>query len=185
MSYNKNLETATFANGCFWCTEAVFQQLEGVEKVTSGYTGGHVADPTYEEVCDKNTGHAEALKIEFDPSKISFEELLEVFWATHDPTTVDRQGNDIGPQYRSVIFYHNEEQKMKAEVYKKQLNKSGVFDSYIVTALEPASVFYAAEDYHNNYYLSHPAQSYCYYVIKPKLDKLKKVFSGKLRLATN
>ena len=185
MSYNQILETITFANGCFWCTEAVFQKFDGVEKVTSGYTGGHVTDPTYEEVCDKNTGHAEALKIEFDPSKISFDELLEVFWATHDPTTLDRQGNDIGPQYRSVIFYHNEHQKTKAEDYKKKLNESGVFDSQIVTAIQPASVFYPAEDYHNNYYLSHPAQSYCYYVIKPKMDKLKKIFSGKLRLATN
>jgi peptide-methionine (S)-S-oxide reductase len=184
MSDNKNLETATFANGCFWCTEAVFQQLEGVEKVTSGYSGGHVANPTYEEVCDKNTGHAECLQIEYDPSKISFDELLEVFWGTHDPTTIDRQGNDVGPQYRSVIFYHNDVQKEKAEKYKKELDASGAFDAHIVTSIQPFTVFYPAEDYHNNYYLSHPAQSYCYYVIKPKMDKLKKVFSHKMKSTT-
>ena len=127
MNSEKKLETATFANGCFWCTEAVFQQLKGVEKVTSGYTGGHVENPTYEQVCSKNTGHAECLQIQYDPSQISFDELLEVFWETHDPTTLNRQGNDVGPQYRSVIFYHNEEQKEKAEKYKTALNESDVF----------------------------------------------------------
>lgn len=181
MPDNKNLETATFANGCFWCTEAVFQQLEGVEKVSSGYTGGHVINPTYEQVCNKGTGHAECLQIEYDPSKITFDELLEVFWGTHDPTTLNRQGNDIGPQYRTAIFYHNEEQKEKAEKYKEQLNKSGAFDTPIVTTIEPFTVFYPAENYHSNYYLNHPSQSYCYYVIKPKMDKLKKVFSHKLK----
>jgi len=181
MSENKNLEIATFGNGCFWCTEAVFQQLEGVEKVISGYSGGHVKNPTYEEVCGKKTGHAECLKIEFDPSKISFDELLEVFWATHDPTTLNRQGNDIGPQYRSVIFYQNEEQKTKAEKYKEALDKSGAFDKPIVTAIEPFTVFYSAEAVHKDYYKNHPTQSYCYYIIKPKLDKLKKVFANKLK----
>ncbi len=174
-------ESATFANGCFWCTEAVFQQLEGVKKVSSGYTGGLVENPTYEQVCSKTTGHAEALQIEYDPEKISFDELLEVFWATHDPTTLNRQGNDVGPQYRSAIFYHDEVQKAKAELYKNQLNESGVFDATIVTTIEPLTTFYPAEDYHTNYYINHPSQSYCYYVIKPKMEKLKKVFSHKLK----
>lgn len=181
MSENKNIETATFANGCFWCTEAVFQQLKGVEKVISGYSGGFVKNPTYEEVCDQKTGHAECLNIEYDRDKISFDELLEVFWKTHDPTTLNQQGNDIGTQYRSVIFYHNAEQKEKAEKYKKELNESGVFDKSIVTAIEPFTVFYPAENYHTNYYLNHPSQSYCYYVIRPKMEKLKKVFSHKLK----
>ncbi len=178
----KNMETATLANGCFWCTEAVFQNLDGVESVISGYSGGFVENPTYEEVCDRNTGHAECLRIEYDPSVITFDELLEVFWATHDPTTVNRQGNDVGPQYRSAIFYHNEEQKEKGEMYKRKLNESGVFNSPIVTAIEPLINFFPAENHHTNYYLDNPAQSYCYYVIKPKLDKLKNVFSHKLKI---
>ena len=181
MSENKQLQTATLANGCFWCTEAVFQQLEGVEKVTSGYSGGNVKNPTYEEVCKGNTGHAECLKIEYDPSKISFDELLEVFWETHDPTTLNRQGNDIGPQYRSVVFYQNEEQKNKAEKYKAELDKSGAFDKPIVTAIEPFTVFYPAENYHKDYYQNNKTQPYCYYVIRPKLEKLKKVFADKLK----
>lgn len=174
-------ETATFANGCFWCTEAVFQKLKGVEKVSSGYTGGHVENPTYEQVCNKDTGHAEALQIQYDPRQISFEELLEVFWKTHDPTTLNRQGNDVGPQYRSAIFYHDQEQKEKAEKYKKAVDESAVFDAPIVTTIEPLTVFYPAENYHNNYYKNNPAQPYCYYVIKPKVDKLKKVFADKLK----
>lgn len=174
-------ETATFANGCFWCTEAVFQKLKGVEKVSSGYTGGHVENPTYEQVCNKDTGHAEALQIQYDPRQISFDELLEVFWKTHDPTTLNRQGNDVGPQYRSAIFYHDQEQKEKAEKYKKAMDESAVFDAPIVTTIEPLTVFYPAENYHNNYYKNNPAQPYCYYVIKPKVDKLKKVFADKLK----
>lgn len=181
MSEFKITESATLANGCFWCTEAVFQQLKGVEKVTSGYSGGHVVNPTYEKVCEKQTGHAEALQIEYDPSVISFDELLEVFFKTHDPTTLNRQGNDIGPQYRSVIFYENETQKQKAEKYKKALNDNRVYNSPVVTAIEPLTNFYPAEDYHGNYYRNHPSQSYCYYVIKPKLEKLHKVFSDKLK----
>src|SRR6266446_7954283 len=133
MSDNKNIETATFGNGCFWCTEAVFQQLDGVEKVTSGYSGGHVENPTYEQVCDKKTGHAEVLKIDYDKTKISFDELLEVFWSTHDPTTLNRQGNDSGPQYRSVIFYHNEEEKELAQAFIDDLNASKHFSRPIVT----------------------------------------------------
>lgn len=181
MSDNKKLETATFANGCFWCTEAVFQQLKGVDKVKSGYSGGHVKNPTYEQVCNKDTGHAESLQIQYDPSKISYDELLEVFWKTHDPTTLNRQGNDIGPQYRSIVFYHDEIQKEKAEKYKKALNESGIFNSPIVTAIEPSTVFYPAEDYHTNYYNGHKSQSYCYFVIKPKLEKLHKLFADKLK----
>jgi peptide-methionine (S)-S-oxide reductase len=181
MSEEKKISVATLANGCFWCTEAVFQELKGVEKVTSGYSGGHVQNPTYEQVCSKNTGHAEALRIEYDPSVISFDELLEVFFKTHDPTTLNRQGNDVGPQYRSVIFYHDEEQKQKAEEYKKLLNASGAYDTPIVTAIEPFTVFYPAEDYHTNYYKNHTSQPYCYYIIKPKLEKLKKVFADKLK----
>lgn len=177
----KKLETATFANGCFWCTEAVFQELKGVEKVTPGYSGGHVENPTYEQVCNKQTGHAECLQIEYDPQQITFDELLEVFWKTHDPTTLNRQGNDVGPQYRSVIFYHNNEQKEKAEKYKFVLNESGVFNGPIVTTIEPFTVFYPAEDYHNNYYRNNTSQPYCYYVIKPKMEKLKKVFADKLK----
>jgi peptide-methionine (S)-S-oxide reductase len=181
MDNDKKIETATFANGCFWCTEAVFQQLKGVEKVTSGYSGGHIENPTYEEVCNKKTGHAECLQIEYEPAKISFDELLEVFWKTHDPTTLNRQGNDVGPQYRSVIFYHNAEQKEKAEKYKVALNASGIFDAPIVTTIEPFTNFYPAENYHKNYYRNNTSQPYCYYVIKPKMEKLKKVFADKLK----
>jgi peptide-methionine (S)-S-oxide reductase len=181
MNNDKKIETATFANGCFWCTEAVFQQLKGVEKVTSGYSGGHVKNPTYEEVCNKKTGHAECLQIEYDPTKISFDELLEVFWKTHDPTTLNRQGNDVGPQYRSVIFYHNEEQKRKAEKYKAALDANGVFDAPIVTTVEPITTFYPAENYHKDYYQNNTSQPYCYYVIKPKMEKLKKIFADKLK----
>ncbi|HTN06926.1 peptide-methionine (S)-S-oxide reductase MsrA [Agriterribacter sp.] len=173
--------TATFANGCFWCTEAVFQQLEGVTKVTSGYSGGHVVNPTYEQVCEKNTGHAEALQIVYDPTVITFEELLEVFWKTHDPTTLNRQGNDVGPQYRSVIFYHNNIQKEKAEAYKAELDKSGAWPNPIVTTIEPFKNFYVAENYHQNYYKLNGKAPYCQYVIRPKLEKFEKIFKDKLK----
>ncbi len=176
-----SMDTATFGTGCFWCTEAIFQQLEGVEKVTSGYSGGTVVNPTYEEVCSKTTGHAECLNIVYDPSKISFDELLEVFWQTHDPTTLNRQGADAGPQYRSVVFYHNEEQKMKTAKYKADLDKSGAFNNPIVTTLEPFTVFYPAEAYHQNYYNNNTSQGYCQFVIRPKLDKFEKVFKSKLK----
>jgi len=175
------LDTATFGTGCFWCTEAVFQQLEGVEKVTSGYSGGHVANPTYEEVCSKTTGHAECLNIVYDSSKISFDELLEVFWQVHNPTTLNRQGADAGPQYRSVVFYHNEEQKAKTEKYKAELDKSGAWDNPIVTTLEKFDVFYPAEAYHQNYYNNNTSQGYCQFVIRPKLEKFEKVFKSKLK----
>ena len=176
-----NNETAILGNGCFWCTEAIFQQLNGVVSVQSGYSGGHVENPTYEEVCEKTTGHAEAIKVVYDPSKISFDELLEVFWQTHDPTTLNRQGNDVGPQYRSVVFYMNEEQKKKAEFYKEKLGKSGAFDSPIVTAIEPYKNFYVAENYHQNYYKLNGSQPYCYFVIRPKMEKFQKVFASKLK----
>jgi peptide-methionine (S)-S-oxide reductase len=175
------LDTATFGTGCFWCTEAIFQQLEGVEKVTSGYSGGTVVNPTYEEVCNKTTGHAECLNIMYDPKKITFDELLEIFWQTHDPTTLNQQGADKGPQYRSVVFYHNEEQRAKTAKYKAELDKSGAFDKPIVTTLEPFTVFYPAEAEHQNYYNNNTSQGYCQFVIRPKVEKFEKVFKSKLK----
>ena len=174
-------DTATFGTGCFWCTEAIFQELNGVLKVTSGYSGGHVKNPTYEQVCGKGTGHAECVQVVYDPSVITFDELLEVFWKVHDPTTPNQQGADVGPQYRSVVFYHNDEQKKKTEDYKAELNKSGAFDKPIVTTLEKFDTFYSAEDYHQDYYANNATQGYCSYVIKPKLDKFEKVFKDKLK----
>lgn len=178
---NTATDTATFGNGCFWCTEAIFQQLDGVISATSGYSGGHVDNPTYKEVCSGNTGHAEVLQIVYDPKKISFDELLEVFWETHDPTTLNRQGNDVGTQYRSAVFYHNNEQKEKAEKYKVELDKSGAFNNPIVTEITPFSKFYAAENYHQDYYNQNGAQPYCNIVIRPKVEKFKKVFKDKLK----
>ena len=174
-------DTATFGEGCFWCTEAFFQRLEGVYEVISGYGGGHVENPTYEQVCDKNTGHVELARIVYDPKKISYDELLEIFWQTHDPTTLDRQGNDVGPQYRSVIFYHNEEQKLIGEKYKEKLDKSGAFDAPIVTTFEPFTKFYKAENYHQNYYNENGSEPYCQFVIRPKLEKFEKVFKAKAK----
>ncbi|RYY63027.1 MAG: peptide-methionine (S)-S-oxide reductase [Chitinophagaceae bacterium] len=175
-------ETATFANGCFWCTEAIFEELDGVISATSGYTDGTVANPTYKEVSTGETGHAEALEIVYDPKKISFDELLEVFWETHDPTTLNRQGADVGTQYRSGIYYHNAEQKEKAERYKAELDKSGAFNNPIVTEIKPYTKFYAAEDYHQQYFENNENQNpYCKIVIRPKLDKFRKVFKDKLK----
>lgn len=176
-----NNDTATFGTGCFWCTEAIFQRLKGVVKVISGYSGGHVENPSYEQVCSGKTGHAEACQIIYDPSKISYDELLEVFWKTHDPTTLNRQGNDVGTQYRSVIFYHTDEQKQKAEQYKEELNKSGAWDKPVVTAIEPYVNFYSAENYHQDYYNSNLGQMYCRFVIRPKLEKFEKVFKDRLK----
>lgn len=181
ISFSAKKEIATFGTGCFWCSEAIFQQLKGVSKVTSGYSGGTVANPTYEQVCTKNTGHAEVVQVEFDPSIITFDELLEVFWKTHDPTTLNRQGNDVGTQYRSVIFYHNEAQKQKAEKYKADLDKSGAWQNPVVTAIEPYENFYAAENYHQDYYKLNGKEPYCQYVIAPKLEKFEKVFKDKLK----
>ena len=176
------VETATFANGCFWCTEAIFEELEGVISATSGYTGGEIDNPTYKQVCSGQTGHAECLQIVYDPSKITFDELLAVFWETHDPTTLNRQGADAGTQYRSGVFYHSLEQKDKAEKYKTELDKSGAFDKPIVTEITAFSKFYAAEDYHQQYFENNEnANPYCKVVIRPKLDKFRKVFKDKLK----
>jgi peptide-methionine (S)-S-oxide reductase len=175
------MELATFGGGCFWCTEAVFKELKGVESVTSGYSGGHVINPAYREVTSGTTGHAEVIEIEFDPAVISFQELLEVFWATHDPTTLNRQGADVGPQYRSVIFYHNEKQQEIAEQIKQKLNDEKVFDKPVVTEISLWENFYRAENYHQDYYENNAAQGYCQFVIVPKLDKFRKIFKDKLK----
>jgi peptide-methionine (S)-S-oxide reductase len=174
--------TATFGAGCFWCTEAVFQRLKGVHAVTSGYSGGHVKNPTYEEVCSKTTGHAEVVQIRYDPDAISFTDLLEVFWKTHDPTTPNQQGHDKGPQYRSAIFYHNDEQRDLAQEYKRKLDASGAFAAPIVTEIVPFVEFYAAEEYHQNFFVNNPRQAYCSVVIRPKLEKFEKVFKEKLKV---
>ena len=174
-------DTATFGAGCFWCVEAVYQQLEGVEQVTSGYAGGEPDNPTYEAVCSGETGHAEVCQIIYNPSIISFTELLEAFWTVHDPTTLNRQGADVGTQYRSVIYYHNEEQKKLAEHYKAELDKSGSFNKPIVTEISPYTKFFSAEKYHQDYYNNNKNQPYCSMVIEPKLDKFKKVFKDKLK----
>jgi len=177
----ENLQKATFGSGCFWCTEAIFERLNGVIKVESGYSGGKVENPSYEEVCTGKTGHAEVTQITYDPSIITYDELLEVFWKTHDPTTLNRQGNDVGPQYRSVIFYHNDEQKQLAEKYKSELDKSGAWDNPIVTEISPLTNYFPAENYHQDYYNNNLNQGYCAFVIAPKLEKFKKVFKDKLK----
>ncbi|HKJ42809.1 MAG TPA: peptide-methionine (S)-S-oxide reductase MsrA [Sunxiuqinia sp.] len=178
---NNNMEIATFGEGCFWCSEAVFQELEGVESVTSGYSGGDVINPSYREVCTERTGHAEVVEIEFDPTVISFKELLEVFWSTHDPTTLNRQGADVGTQYRSVIFYHNEQQKETGEKLKQKLNDENVFGKPVVTEISPWKNFFRAEDYHQDYYKKNPSQGYCQFVIVPKLEKFRKIFKDQLK----
>ena len=178
---NPGLQVATFASGCFWCTEAIFQNVDGVEKVVSGYMGGKVKNPTYKDVCTGQTGHAEVIQLTYDPKKVSYDELLEIFWKTHDPTTLNRQGADVGTQYRSAIFYHNDDQKQLAEKYKKKLTEAEVFDQPIVTEITPASVFYKAEDYHQNYYNLNGDAPYCSMVIQPKVEKFKKVFKEKLK----
>lgn len=172
---------ATLGGGCFWCLEAVYQQLEGVERVVSGYAGGHVANPTYEQVCGKKTGHAEVVQVTFDPSRVSYRDVLEVFFSIHDPTTKDRQGNDVGPQYRSVIFYHDEEQRTTAEALIAELTAEHAFDAPIVTEIKALDRFYIAEQYHQNYYAQNSSQSYCSYVISPKLTKFRSKFAERLR----
>lgn len=174
-------DTATFGAGCFWCVEAVFTELKGVLSVTSGYAGGTVKNPGYKEVCSGTTGHAEVARIVYDPAVISFDELLEVFWQTHDPTTPDRQGNDIGTQYRSVVFYHNDAQRARAEHYKEALNKSGAWDAPVITEISPLTTFYPAEDHHQNYFAQNSEQAYCQYVIRPKLEKFRKAFHDRLK----
>lgn len=175
------VDTATFAGGCFWCTEAQFQQLAGVDTVISGYTGGNVAHPTYKQVTSGRTGHAEAINVVYRPAEISYDELLEAFFIAHDPTQLNRQGNDIGTQYRSAIFYHDAAEKEKAEYYIRRLTEEKVYDQPIVTELAPYTDFYIAEDYHQNYYNLNPQQAYCQYVIVPKLEKFKEVFKERLK----
>jgi peptide-methionine (S)-S-oxide reductase len=178
----ERVDTATFGTGCFWCTEAIFEQLNGVIKVTSGYSGGHVDNPSYKAVCSGETGHAECVQVVYEPGKISFDELLEVFFQVHDPTSLNRQGADVGTQYRSAIFYHNDEQKDRALYYKGELDKSGAYPKPIVTEIAPASRFYAAEDYHQEYYENNKnTNPYCAVVIRPKLEKFQKVFGKKLK----
>ena len=180
--YPGKTDIATFGTGCFWCTEAIFEQLDGVVKVVSGYSGGATVNPTYKQVCTGETGHTECVQVTYDPAKINFDELLEVFWQTHDPTTLNQQGADVGTQYRSAIFYHNDEQKQKAEKYKAELDKSGAFNDPIVTEITAFNSFYPAEDYHQQYFDNNEnANPYCKIVIRPKLDKFRKVFKDKLK----
>ena len=175
------LEKATFGMGCFWCTEAVFQRLNGVSNVKSGYEGGDVVNPTYEQICTGTTNHAEVIEMNYDPAKISYEELLEIFWKIHDPTTLNRQGADVGTQYRSVIFYHTDAQKATAERYKALLNTDNSFGKPVVTAINAAETFYVAENYHQDYYIKNGQAPYCRAVILPKMEKLEKLFKSKLK----
>ena len=179
--YNMNYKIATFGSGCFWCTEAIFEIVEGVKTVKSGYSGGNYSNPTYKLVTSGITNHAEVVQIEYDPNIISYIELLEIFWKTHDPTTINRQGNDVGTQYRSIILYHNEEQKNLANKYKLRLDESGAYDKPLVTQIEKFDKFFLAEEYHQDYYNMNSNQPYCSFVIKPKLEKFKKVFNSKLK----
>ncbi len=172
----ENTQTATFAGGCFWCTEAVFQRLRGVKSVMPGYTGGRVANPSYEAVCTGATGHAEAIQVTFDPTQITFEQLLDVFFATHDPTTLNRQGHDVGTQYRSAVFYHDEAQKAAAEKAIASVNESGAYSSPVVTEVTPFDTFYEAEDYHQNFYNRNQSYPYCTVIIDPKVQKLMKSY---------
>lgn len=183
MSYNDTLthDTATFGAGCFWCVEAIFQQLNGVYKVESGYSGGSVLNPTYKQVCNGNTGHAEVCQVYYNPQVISFDDLLEVFWQTHDPTTLNKQGADVGTQYRSVVFYHNSYQMERATYFKNKLNEEGAYSKPLVTEISPFTVFYKAEGYHQNYFNENGGEPYCSLVIQPKVDKFKKAFADKIK----
>ncbi len=172
---------ATFGAGCFWCVEAVYQELQGVLSVESGYSGGATPNPTYAEVCSGTTGHAEVVQIRFDPARVRYEELLEVFWKTHDPTTLNRQGSDVGTQYRSVIFTHGERQKALAEKIRKDLDASGAWERPIVTEIAPFTTFTKAEGYHQNYFRTNPDEGYCRYVIQPKMEKFRQVFADRLK----
>jgi peptide-methionine (S)-S-oxide reductase len=182
MNHVKKLEIATLANGCFWCTEAIFARLKGVKSVLPGYSGGKVENPSYDQVCTGITGHAEAAQIGFDPMVISYEKLLEVFWHTHDPTTHNRQGNDVGTQYRSAIFYHNDNQRKIAEKSKREIEDKGIFKDPIVTEITPFKKFYVAEDYHKKYYEQHQDAPYCRFVIDPKIEKLFKQYKNDLKV---
>ncbi len=176
-----DMETGTFGGGCFWCVEAVFEQLRGVESVVSGYTGGHVPNPTYEQVCGKRTGHVEVVRVTFDPAVVSYRDLLEIFFATHDPTTPDQQGNDVGPQYASVICTHSDDQRQTATGVIAGLTAEGAFPAPIVTRVGPAGDFYPAEDYHQGYFRGNPHQSYCQFVVSPKAAKTRKLFAARLK----
>ncbi|WP_320112388.1 peptide-methionine (S)-S-oxide reductase MsrA [Draconibacterium orientale] len=178
---SKDLQKATLGGGCFWCTEAIYLELKGVVEVKPGYSGGHVKNPTYKQVCEGTTGHAEVVQITFDPEVVSFSEILEVFFMTHDPTTLNRQGNDVGPQYRSAIFYHNEEQKEVAERVINLFEKEEVYSRPIVTEVTGFEKFYITEDYHINYYARNKTQGYCQFVVAPKLEKFKKIFKDQLK----
>lgn len=180
-SVMSNEKKATFGAGCFWCVEAVFQRVDGVKSVVSGYSGGRKDEASYRIVSTGETNHAEVVRITYDPDVISYDDLLYIFWRTHDPTTLNRQGADVGPQYRSVVFYHDDFQRERAEHYKKKLDESGVFDDSIVTEVSALDAFYEAEDYHQNYFERNPDQGYCQMVIRPKLDKFKSLFEDKLR----
>jgi len=179
--FSRQKEVATLGGGCFWCTEAVFSELKGVEKVESGYSGGAISNPTYEQVSAGTTGHAEVVQITFDPSVISFEEILKIFFTMHDPTTLNRQGADVGTQYRSVIFYHNNEQKTIAEKVIEEINRAKIWNASVVTQIEPFKVFYEAEDYHNEYFTRNPEKPYCQLVIAPKIAKLRQHYREKLK----
>ena len=178
---DSKLQVATFGSGCFWCSEAIFERVKGVTLVVSGYAGGKVDNPSYEEVCSGTTGHAEVIQIKFDPNIVSYDELLEIFWKTHDPTTLNRQGADVGTQYRSVIYYNDDNQKNKAENYKSELNKAGIWKDPIVTEISPLKKFYPAEKYHQDYYEQNPNKGYCSFVITPKIEKFEKIFKEKLK----
>ncbi|HXG86660.1 MAG TPA: peptide-methionine (S)-S-oxide reductase MsrA [Pyrinomonadaceae bacterium] len=178
---NKNLETATLAAGCFWCVEAVFDDLKGVESVESGYSGGHKENPTYQEVCSETTGHAEVIQIKFDPTEISYKEILQVFFSVHDPTTLNRQGNDIGSSYRSAIFYHSDEQKSSAEQVIREVTEEGVYDNPIVTEVALFDKFFIAENYHQEYFANNPNQPYCAAVVAPKVAKFRQKFVERLK----
>jgi peptide-methionine (S)-S-oxide reductase len=181
MEPKSSSEVATLGGGCFWCLEAAFEQLRGVEKVVSGYSGGHVQQPTYQQVCSGTTGHAEVVQIHYDPGEVSYQDLLRVFFTVHDPTTVDRQGNDVGPQYRSAVFYHSPQQKADAEQVIRELGAEGIWDAPIVTEVAPFQRFYPAEEYHQEYYRNNPNQPYCRVVVAPKVAKFRKAFSDRLK----
>lgn len=177
------IQEATFGAGCFWCIEACFKDIKGIVSVTSGYSGGETENPTYREVCSGTTGHAEVARIVYNEDEVSFDELLELFWFVHDPTQLNRQGNDIGTQYRSVVFYHNEEQRIKAEEYKQRLTTEKVWDNPIVTEISPLSNYYPAEDYHANYFELNPGNAYCQAIVRPKVEKFRKVFADRMKMS--
>ena len=181
MGQEIKLQKATFGAGCFWCVETIFQEVKGVEKVRSGYEGGSLKNPTYKDICTGSTGHAEVIQIEYDPKIVSFKKLLEIFWEVHDPTTLNRQGNDVGTQYRSVIFYHSEQQKKEAVFFRSELNKNEAYPNQVITEISPSTTFYVAENYHQDYFNQNGTQPYCQFVIAPKIAKFRKAFEKELK----